>query len=136
MWGMQLTISRRHIEQLIDYARDAHPLECCGLLLGSGDRVESVQLAENQSPDPHHQFEIDPAALLLAQKQARDGGVKVIGYFHSHPNGRAKPSQIDAEMAVPDERIWLIIVENKVTGWRAVDHGTLHGRFVPINLIS
>jgi desampylase len=136
MWGMQLFISRHHIEQLIEYAREAHPLECCGLLLGDGEVLQAVQLTANRSPMPGTAFEIDPATLLSAQKLERAGGMQVIGYFHSHPNGLAEPSQTDAKMAVADGRYWLIIAENQVAGWRAVENGTLHNRFVPINLIS
>ncbi len=133
---MRLFISSRHIANLIEFARAAHPHECCGLILGRGDQVLELRPAANISPTPSHRFEIDPAELLTAQKSERAGGPALIGYYHSHPNGRSSPSPFDAAMALPDGRIWLIIAGGELFGWRAVENGPLHRRFAPITLNS
>lgn len=63
----------------------------------------------NVAPDPLRHFEIDPAALIAAHRASRAGGLAVLGYFHSHPNGLARPSATDARTAAGDGRIWAIV---------------------------
>lgn len=63
----------------------------------------------NVAPDPLRHFEIDPAALIAAHRASRAGGLAVLGYFHSHPNGLARPSATDARAAAGDGRIWAIL---------------------------
>ena len=74
---------------LLEEAARAQPHECCGLLLGQGARVNQVVPAANVHPMPRDHFEIDPQALIAAHRAARSGGPQVLGYYHSHPNGRA-----------------------------------------------
>ena len=102
---------------LLEEAARAHPLECCGLLLGQGERVETAQPAANVHPDPHSHFEIDPAALIAAHRLARSGGPQVLGYYHSHPNGLTRPSPTDQSQASGDGRIWAIVAAVEVSWW-------------------
>ena len=117
---MDLRISRTQRQQLVDWANDAKPDECCGLLLGGGGIVEQLVLTANAASDKTREFEIDPVALINAEKVARSGGPLIIGYFHSHPNGLAEPSLTDARMAAADGRWWLIIAGDLVTCWRPI----------------
>ncbi len=105
---------------LLEEAARAHPRECCGMLLGLGlgARVERAEPAANVHPEPLRQFEIDPAALIAAHRAARSGGLHVLGYYHSHPNGRAQPSPADQAQASGDGRIWAIVAAGAVTWWR------------------
>jgi desampylase len=120
MWGMGLKLSRRHRQQLLDWAEEAGDYECCGLLLGMKDIVERVERTANVAGNPNSHFEIDSSALILAEKYARQGGPQILGYFHSHPNGSAQPSVTDAQMAAVDGRRWLIVAGGKITSWRPV----------------
>lgn len=95
----------------------AHPRECCGLLLGQGARIERAVPAANVHPDPERHFEIDPAALIAAHRAARAGGPQVVGYYHSHPNGRAEPSVEDIAMAERAGRFWAIVAAGNVLLW-------------------
>ncbi|MGI4732130.1 MAG: Mov34/MPN/PAD-1 family protein [Janthinobacterium lividum] len=113
------------------------PHEKCGLLLGHGDVVVRAEPAANVSPTPRTTFEIDPAALLAAYRgQRQPGGAEVLGFFHTHPSGDDAPSVTDAACAAPDGRLWLIATDRHARLWRAVAHGSEHGRFVavPIDL--
>ena len=103
---------------LLEEAARAQPHECCGLLLGQGARVELAVPAANVHPSPRDQFEIDPQALITAHRAARGGGPQVLGYYHSHPNGRAQPSPTDQAQASGDGRIWAIVAAGAVTWWR------------------
>jgi len=103
---------------LIAAAQEAHPREACGLLLGEGGRITSATVAANVHPDPARHFEIDPAALLAAHKSARTGGPQVLGYWHSHPNGRCGPSDEDRAEAAGDGQIWAIVANGAISVWR------------------
>ncbi len=120
---MGLKLSRQQRQLLLDWANEAGKQECCGLLLGRGDNVERVKRTANVADHPHDRFEIDPAALIMAEKQARQGGPAILGYFHSHPNGRAEPSPNDAGSACADGRYWLIIANGGITAWQPIAGG-------------
>lgn len=103
---------------LREEATRAHPHEACGLLLGRGDTIDAAQPCANVHPEPERHFEIDPAALIAAHRAARAGGPQVLGYYHSHPNGRAGPSATDRAMAAGDGRIWAIVARGAISLWR------------------
>jgi desampylase len=131
---MGLYLSRTHHAQLLEWAQHAAPQECCGLLLGTDGLVSAVVSANNVAADPHLHFEIDPGALITAHKQARAGGPGIIGYFHSHPNGRERPSFNDMESAAPDGRYWLIIANGEISAWLPVVQTGAETGFRPVAL--
>lgn len=127
------------METLRATAQAAHPLECCGLVTGRPGLIEAVVPAMNVSPHPESSFEIDPAMLLRTHREARAAGQRVIGHYHSHPNGEPTPSRRDAARAVEDGQLWLIITGGAVQAFRAVSSATgnaVHGRFVPVTLVT
>lgn len=115
---MVIGLTSGALATLIAEATKAHPREACGLLLGRGAMIEAAVPCANVHPEPEHHFEIDPAALIAAHRAARSGGPAVLGYYHSHPNGRAQPSATDRAMACGDGRIWAIVANGAVTLWR------------------
>lgn len=120
---MHIEVARDVIAQLDREARAAHPLECCGILLGEGGYITALLPAVNVHPEPETQFEIDPQALIDAHRAARKGGPQVVGYYHSHPAGTAYPSATDRRLAASDGSIWAIISMQEICFWRAVDGG-------------
>lgn len=131
-----LRISARYIDDILGWAEEAGQVECCGLMFGEAGEITRVQHTANVASDTRNAFEIDPTALIAAEKASRNGDVPVIGYFHSHPHGDATPSITDAEMALPDGRFWLIAANREVKGWRALAAGPVHCRFEPVDLID
>ncbi len=115
---MEIELTSGALATLLEEATRAHPQECCGLLLGQGARIDRVVPAANVHPDPERHFEIDPATLIAAHRAERAGGRKLLGYYHSHPNGRAEPSAEDNAMAERAGRIWAIIAAGNVLLWR------------------
>ena len=89
----------------------------------------------NVSPDPATSFEIDPAALFAALRAERAGGPRLVGHYHSHPNGLASPSLRDAAMALQPGRLWLIVTAGATRMWREVPGGAVHGAFEPVELV-
>ncbi len=125
---MALHVSRPLLDRLLGEAAKATPEECCGILLGQGNRVEAVVTAANVAEDRRRRFEIDPQTLIDAHRQARAGGPQVLGYYHSHPDGPAAPSAVDAALAAGDGMVWAIIGKTGVTFWRDEERG-----FVPLS---
>lgn len=105
---MKVRISRSLLEQIVHLAA-GQAQEVCGLLLGEGGRITAILPAANVAADPARHFELDPAVLIAAHRAARQGGLGVLGHYHSHPSGRAEPSRTDAACARPDGTLWLIV---------------------------
>ena len=118
-----LLVARSLFETVRAEAARTHPNECCGLLLGTGDRIERAVPAGNVHPDSARRFEIDPQALIDAHRAARAGGPDVIGYYHSHPTGAAAPSAEDRARAARDGSVWAIVAGGDVTFWRDDEGG-------------
>ncbi|MEH6756774.1 MAG: M67 family metallopeptidase [Parasphingorhabdus sp.] len=131
---MKLVISSTILDDLQRHAKETAPEEVCGLLFGNNGTVLSYAAAKNVAKNPARHFEIDPMALIAAERAMRGGGAPIVGYYHSHPSGSVSPSKTDAAMAAPDGRIWLIINGQDVAAWRSVANGKIYGRFDPITL--
>ena len=113
-----MQVAQAAIAAILAHAREADPLECCGILLGEGDRVGEARPTANVHPTPHTHFEIDPQALIDAHRDARVGGPQVLGYYHSHPDGAAEPSATDRARSLRDGSIWAIVAGETITLWR------------------
>jgi proteasome lid subunit RPN8/RPN11 len=129
---MKLQISSGDRQYLLDMAAASPEQEGCGLLLGREGRVEQLVAARNVARDPARSFEIDPATLLAAHRNARGAGRQVIGHWHSHPNGRAEPSTRDAARATDNGQIWLIIAAGGLTAWVPRSAGAGPAQFSPV----
>ena len=131
-----VTISSDLLARLSRDAATRPDVEICGLLYGVADRIEAAEACGNVAPDPARRFELDPAALLAAHRRARAGGPPILGHYHSHPSGRAEPSEADAADAAPDGALWLILAAGEARLWRAGADGAWHGRFDPVPLVA
>lgn len=110
---MNVALEPQHRAELIEHARRAAPEECCGLLVGirKGDCfvIRAIHPTANVwAGDRGHRFEIDPRAQLAAQRDARERRLEIVGYYHSHPDAAAIPSDFDTERAW-EEVVYLII---------------------------
>jgi proteasome lid subunit RPN8/RPN11 len=111
------TLIARELLDTIRAAAAAEPgREVCGLLFGDADRIVAAAPAANVADDPADSFEIDPAALFAALRAERAGGARIVGHYHSHPNGRPDPSPRDAAAAEPG-RLWLIVAGGEARLW-------------------
>jgi len=105
-----LMIRPADLEAIRCHGEDGYPHECCGLLLGrvestGGGRIKlvtSVERLDNEREDSrHNRFLITPATFLAADRAARARGEEILGFYHSHPNAPAVPSEFDREHAWP-----------------------------------
>ncbi|MEP6644617.1 MAG: M67 family metallopeptidase [Acidobacteriaceae bacterium] len=96
-----LKIDRSNYELLRQHGEETYPHECCGVLLGQIDgegvrNVTSVARAGNTRTDSlHNRYNIDPKDLIRIQREGRQRGEDIIGFYHSHPDHPAKWSVTD-----------------------------------------
>jgi len=126
----RLCLTPEQLEGIRRHAEASYPEECCGVLIGTleGDRsdVERVVSVGNEREESrHNRYLISPETVLAAHKEARALGCDVIGYYHSHPDHPARPSEFDREHAWPGMSYLIVSVEKgrQVDGrsWRLSD---------------
>lgn len=82
-----------------DEARDpARSYECCGVLVGLGERVVSVVRVTNVDYSPFT-YTMDGDELLRIQRDADRKGLEILGFYHSHLNSDPVPSRTDVRKA-------------------------------------
>jgi [CysO sulfur-carrier protein]-S-L-cysteine hydrolase len=107
-----LELSAQHIKAIQSAAANSYPDECCGLLIGAGEDdvvVANVSPSANLSENRGTRFVIDPQLQFDLLRQLRGTRNRVIGHYHSHPNGVSVPSRRDIAMASDPAEIWVII---------------------------
>ncbi len=94
-----LVIGRDNLKKLQQHAEGTYPNECCGVLLGrvSGTRngVELAVACKNVKAECRTRYEIDPRELVKMQREARERGHEIVGFYHSHPDHDAMWSDTD-----------------------------------------
>ena len=115
----------------------AYPNECCGILIGRDVTQDGIarRIVDRLEPgrnvfetaEQYHRFSIDPAQQLKAEKSAEQEGKMVLGYYHSHPDHPARPSEYDREHGWPFYSYVIVAIAKGVpadmTSW-VLDHQT------------
>ncbi len=120
-----IVIAARQLRQIVAAAEAAYPCEACGLLVGIDDRsvqepavvVQAVHESPNVADDPAHRFEVDPALRFRLFRELTPTGPRLVGLYHSHPDGNAEPSAHDLACAFEPDLAWLV---TSVVAGRAV----------------
>jgi len=137
-----LEISAELAEEIREHGARKYPHECCGALLGrdnvDGDVISPVgvqlplrevvalfPLTNRREDSPHNRFSVTAEDVRDAEKAAREKKLDVIGWYHSHPDHPARPSQYDREHAWPWYSYVIVSVANgkpaEMTSWRLSD---------------
>ena len=95
-----LRIDKERYEAIRRHGEETYPHECCGVLLGQMDgdtkTVKSIARAGNTRTDSaHNRYNIDPKELIRIQREGRDRGEDIVGFYHSHPDHPARWSPTD-----------------------------------------
>ncbi len=126
----RLFITPRHLQTIERHASISYPDECCGVLIGrcqpGATFVERVLSVGNAREDGRHDhYLISPETVLAAHREARALGLDVVGYYHSHPDHPARPSETDREQAWPGVSYLIVsVAQRKVAearSWRLSD---------------
>ena len=85
-----------------------YPDEVCGLLIGvrEGDdkvvrEVVAVENAWEQVDERRRRFQIGPDVIATEERRAREAGLEILGFYHSHPDSEPRPSETDRDFAWP-----------------------------------
>ena len=107
----KLVLTPAQVSQIEAEGAQTYPNECCGIMIGRdvSDGACTRRIIERLEPmqnvfDPEQQrrrFAVDPLALIRAEKSASADGKLVLGFYHSHPDHPARPSEFDREHAWP-----------------------------------
>jgi proteasome lid subunit RPN8/RPN11 len=141
-----LWISSNLAEKIRAHGVDTYPHECCGALLGlDRDVLESsgpetpagssakpsreilglFPLVNRRDDSPRNRFSVTSEDVMSAEKAAREQNLDVVGWYHSHPDHPARPSEYDRDHAWPWYSYIIINVQNGVpqnmTSWRLKD---------------
>ena len=100
-----------------------YPHECCGALLGTGGHVSATFALPNTTEEgPRRRFLVRPADYRTAEQEASRRGLELLGFYHSHPDHPARPSQYDLDHAWPFFSYIIVSVRGGVpedmTSWR------------------
>ena len=90
----QIALTAAQRATLRRVAVEAFPNECCGLLVGTGERTVTVSElvpVANVAARPESRFEVDPQVQFDLLRQLRGSDLRIVGHYHSHPNGVAEP---------------------------------------------
>jgi proteasome lid subunit RPN8/RPN11 len=92
-------------DEIRRHGEAAYPAECCGAMVGraEGAAKEVLRLSPvvNRRTDDPHRYLIAPDDLRRLEREVREAGQEIVGYYHSHPDHPARPSAFDAEHAWP-----------------------------------
>ncbi len=108
----EIALTLEHLATLRRVAEDAFPNECCGLLVGSGAPTITIQElvpVANVAAQSEARFEVDPQAQFDLLRRLRGSGLRIVGHYHSHPNGVAELSRQDLAMANDPAAVWLLV---------------------------
>jgi proteasome lid subunit RPN8/RPN11 len=120
------------------HGEETFPHECCGALVGAEGRVTAVVPLPNTTEEgPRRRFLVRPSDYRLAEQRAAELGGELLGFYHSHPDHPARPSQYDLDHAWPTFAYVIVSVMSgraaDMTVWflkedrSTFDEGTLHG---------
>lgn len=116
------------LDDLLAHARQEAPNECCGLLIGTGQRIERAARARN-TLGSRTRYLIDAKDHFAAIRSAREQGESIVGFYHSHPASPPVPSDTDRIEAAYPGHYYLIVspgsgtVAGEVRGFRLHDSG-------------
>ena len=120
------------------HGEETFPHECCGALIGRDHGVvASVPLPNTTEEGPRRRFLVRPSDYRMAEQKATELGSELLGFYHSHPDHPARPSQFDLDHAWPNFAYVIVSVMSgaarDMTVWylqddrSRFDEGTLNG---------
>ena len=102
-----ITIPQQQLTEIREHGVRDYPYECCGLLLGhyiaEGKVVTETYPISNARAESakRNRFLITPEELMRGERYAASRDLEVVGFYHSHPDSPAVPSNYDLEHAWP-----------------------------------
>jgi proteasome lid subunit RPN8/RPN11 len=121
-------VSEHVLDTIRRHAAAAYPYECCGALIGAPVDHELVEIVDARELDnvteegPRRRFRVSTVDYRQAEARARELGAELVGFYHSHPDHPARPSQYDLDHAWPNFSYVIVAVAAGTPGdlrsWR------------------
>jgi len=139
---MNLTIEIE--KQIRQQGEKIYPSECCGIIFGSINRQESKTVSaiepirnSKEESEQYHRFLITADEMLLAEQKARKLKVEILGFYHSHPDCEAVPSEYDKNYALPFYSYIILSVQEgiakELNSWElAIDRSQFNAEIINI----
>ncbi len=91
---------------VIGHAEATYPHECCGFLLGrvlDGEKqvVDVLPAGNTRDDSPRNRYRISPDEFVSVERDSRERGLEIVGFYHSHPEAPPRPSEYDRTHAWP-----------------------------------
>ena len=123
---MALTITPAVDAAIRQHGAQTFPHECCGALYGSNGSVTDTFALPNVTEEgPRRRFRISDKDYLKTERRASELGAELLGFYHSHPDHPARPSQYDLDHAFPTFSYIIVSVRDgkpeDMTSWRLRD---------------
>jgi proteasome lid subunit RPN8/RPN11 len=125
-----IAVPQAVLETIRSHGRESYPEECCGGLLGvlsdeggrGGVRIVRAEAIPNASRERRERrFAVDPRDYLRLERLADALRLSLVGFYHSHPDHPAAPSEYDREHAFPFLHYLILSVERgrpgEATSW-------------------
>ncbi|GAB4550604.1 MAG: M67 family metallopeptidase [Anaerolineae bacterium] len=120
---MTFSMARGLVTQMFHHLQDAYPNEGGGFLLGTinystGDiAISAIQPVKNTAAteEQYHRYLMTPEDWARLEDEADQRGLTLVGYYHSHPDSPAVPSEYDRIHALPNFRYLITSVRNGQT---------------------
>jgi proteasome lid subunit RPN8/RPN11 len=96
-----LKLTQSSYDQMRRHGEQTYPHECCGVLLGrfeeDGSKIvaRAVPAGNTREDSPQNRYNIDPKELIRIQREGREHGEDIVGFYHSHPDHPAQWSPTD-----------------------------------------
>src|SRR5215813_2929227 len=96
-----LKIPQNSYEEIRKHGEETYPHECCGVLLGhfaddgSKTVTHTARAGNTRDDSPHNRYNIDPKDLIRIQREGRERGEDIVGFYHSHPDHEPRWSSTD-----------------------------------------
>jgi proteasome lid subunit RPN8/RPN11 len=96
-----LKITTREHDAIRQHGEETYPYECCGVMLGrfedDGTRTvtSTARCGNTRTDSAHNRYNIDPRELVRIQREGRERGEDIVGFYHSHPDHQAQWSSTD-----------------------------------------
>ena len=132
-----IELDEKHLTEIREHGERDYPYECCGLLIGSFENngrkvvIETYSISNAREEEAkRNRFLIRPEEVMLGEKYARETGLDVVGFYHSHPDDRAVPSQYDLNHAWPSySYIVVSVLEGRAADLRSWEMEADRSRF-------
>ena len=120
---MALTLRPGIADAIRRHGSETYPNECCGALIGKDGVVAHTYALPNTTDEgPRRRFLVRPQDYREAERQASAYGGELLGFYHSHPDHPARPSQYDLDHAWPFFSYVIVAVREgdpeDMTSWR------------------